>query len=168
MSILETFKIEILWWIGGPSVLGLYGLFYLFFNEHLWKISLFKRIGLVKVPNLNGTWKGKVISSFDDHKNKTSATIEIKQKWNQIEIFQDTKTSRSKSVIGSIITYELTGAILSYEYINEPKANAKDSMHVHRGTARLIYIKDKKQLEGEYYTGRDRQNFGVLKFRLKN
>jgi hypothetical protein len=35
-------------------------------------------------------------------------------------------------------------------------------MHAHRGTAVLKLSDDGKELSGEYYSGRDRQNYGTL------
>ena len=53
------------------------------------------------------------------------------------------------------------GPMLSYEYRNEPKPHAAATMHPHRGMTRLGLVSPGR-LEGEYYTGRDRQNYGTL------
>lgn len=57
--------------------------------------------------------------------------------------------------------------ILIYDYLNEPNSDAVETMHMHRGTARLV-LTGADQLEGDYYTGRDRSNIGVIKLRKKN
>jgi hypothetical protein len=54
--------------------------------------------------------------------------------------------------------------ILIYDYLNEPNSDAVDTMHMHRGTARLVLTETDK-LEGDYYTGRDRKNTGAMKLR---
>jgi len=56
------------------------------------------------------------------------------------------------------------GAVLIYHYLNEPKPNAMKTMHAHKGTA-VLRLKNDEFMEGEYYTGRDRQNYGGLTLR---
>jgi SMODS-associating 2TM, beta-strand rich effector domain len=53
--------------------------------------------------------------------------------------------------------------VVTYEYANEPAADAVGSLHAHRGTARLVLTPNGKVLEGDYYTGRDRKSHGVLR-----
>jgi len=152
------------WWVDAPSVVGLYGLLYTLFDKYLWRFRILRTVVIVKIPNLNGTWNGYVASSFDKHATKHNATIRIYQNWTRIIISLETNYSKSSSLIAAIVTENPSGTILCYEYVNEPKPNAKSTMHTHRGTARLILKSDGKVLEGEYYTGRDRQNFGILRF----
>ena len=54
--------------------------------------------------------------------------------------------------------------ILTYEYLNVPLPNAKKTMHIHRGNVRFSLETDGKVLEGEYYSGRGRQTFGISRF----
>lgn len=162
--ITEAIPFAIPWWIDGTSVLGFYGLFYTIFNRYLWKSRLLRIIGLVKVPNLNGTWNGDLSSSFDKQATKKNATIRISQTWTGISIHLETDSSKSHSLIAAIMTKSPIGAVLSYEYLNEPLPNAKDTMHCHRGTCRLTIQSDENILDGQYYSGRDRQNFGTLRF----
>jgi hypothetical protein len=152
------------WWFDAPSVMGFYGLFYNIFDRGLWKIPILRQIGLVKIPDLNGTWNGYVVSSFDAHATRHDASIEILQSWTRISITLRTENSKSHSLIATIITKNPGGMVLSYEYLNEPKANAKDTMHTHKGTAWLTLVNSGEIFEGEYYTGRDRQNYGSLHF----
>ena len=162
--ILALAQLIIPWWIDAPSVTGFYSLLYTFFDKYLWKLRILRTIGIVKVPDLNGAWNGYVASSFDEHAKRYKATIRISQTWTRIVIILETNHSKSRSLIAAIVTEDSSGMILSYEYLNEPKLNAKHTMHVHRGTARLTLKSEGKVLEGEYYTGRDRQNFGILRF----
>jgi len=162
--ILALTKLIIPWWIDAPSVIGFYSLLYTFFDKRLWKLRILRTIGIVKVPDLNGVWNGYVVSSFDKHAKEDKATIKISQTWTRIIIVLETNHSKSISLIAGIVTEDSSGMILIYEYLNEPKPNAKHTMHVHRGTARATLKSEGKVLEGEYYTGRDRQNFGILRF----
>lgn len=161
----EFLKITIPWWIDAPSVLGFYTIFYNIFNKHAWRSTILKRIGLVRVPNLNGTWSGYITSSFNEHAKKKDATIEIHQNWVSIRINMRTQNSKSHSLIAGILTENKNAIVISYEYLNEPMPNAKATMHAHRGTVRLTIKPDNQTFEGEYYTGRDRQNFGILSFK---
>lgn len=77
----------------------------------------------------------------------------------------ETDTSRSKSIIASISVKDPLSTLLIYEYQNEPIPGAIATMHIHKGTARLLIQEGGKVLVGEYYTGRDRQSYGVLNFR---
>lgn len=162
--ILGAMQFTLPWWIDAPSVIGFYGLLYAIFNKYLWRWRILRTMGVVRIPDLNGTWNGYVASSFDEHATKHDATFKIFQNWTRISIILETNYSKSSSLIAAIITEDPNGTVLSYEYLNEPMPNAKHTMHTHRGTARLTMQPNGKVLEGEYYTGRDRQNFGVLGF----
>lgn len=154
------------WWFDAPSVIGFYGIFYNIFDKYLWKIDVFKKIRLVKIPCLQGTWEGYITSSFDSHKIKHDGTIKINQTYSRISIILESKESKSHSITASILTKNQDMLLISYEYLNEPTPNSKKSMHIHRGTARLQLSSDNQELNGEYYSGRDRKNIGSLKFNL--
>lgn len=76
-----------------------------------------------------------------------------------------TDQSSSCSETASIVIDAPEGDYLSYQYVNEPKSNAVRTMSIHRGTVRLLFDERKNSLGGEYYSGRDRQNFGSLNFK---
>ncbi len=54
------------------------------------------------------------------------------------------------------------GIVLSYEYRNEPLPRAVETMHAHRGTCSLELSSDGETLNGDYYSGRDRREFGSI------
>lgn len=153
------------WWFDAPAAFGFYELFYNIFNRWGWRWSIFRKIGLVRIPDLKGEWKGHLTSSFDKHGTEYEATIEIYQNWREISITLETPHSKSRSIIAAITINNPSEVILGYEYLNEPKANAIDGMHAHRGTVHLTLAKTKNRvfLNGDYYSGRDRQNYGDLK-----
>lgn len=150
------------WWIDAPSVLGFYGLFYVLFDKHVWQLSLLQRIRLIRVPNLNGDWKGFIASSFDTHSTKHDARVNIRQSWTRIQITLETQNSRSNSLTASVITEDQKAIAISFEYVNEPKYDSEAGMQPHKGTSQLVLKPESATLEGQYYTGRGRQNFGVL------
>ena len=165
-KILSNHQIALPWWVESPSVLFFYGLLFVIFDKWLWQY--FKKINFVKTPNLNGEWSGSLKSSFDNHSLGVKATLRIFQTWTRIKILLTTDQSSSHSETASIVIDVPEGEYLSFQYINEPKPNAVKTMSIHRGTVRLLFDEKKNSLEGEYYSGRDRQNFGSLYFERKS
>jgi hypothetical protein len=147
-------------WLDAPATAGLYGLYYELFRRRLWRLQLFRKWGVVKVPDLSGRWDGQVATSFDERTGKHPVHAEIQQDWTHVSVKVKSAYSRSHSVVGSILTDEET--VLDYEYINEPLPGAPPTMHVHRGTASFHLSADGRTLSGDYYSGRDRQNFGAI------
>ena len=148
------------WWIDAPSIMGFYGLLYTLFDRIFWKSSLVRKTGLVKTPNLKGNWEGTLVSSYDDFKERHRVEVHIEQTWTKIVIIFRTSNSTSQSVMAGFITQIPSEIMLTYEYRNEPRTLAKETMHAHDGTAWLIWKNEK--LEGSYYTGRDRKNHGEI------
>jgi hypothetical protein len=151
------------WWIESPSVLTFYGILCLVFDRWLWKIA--KRLKLIKTPDINGEWKGILKTSFNALADEKGATLRIFQTWTRIRIVQETDQSISYSESASIVTETPEGPYISYQYLNEPKPGATNTMNIHRGTCRLIFIYEENKLKGDYYSGRDRQNFGSVSFK---
>lgn len=160
--LLEMLGASVPWWLDAPAAIGFYGIYYKLFDGVFWK--WFAKIGMIGTPNLNGTWNGHVLSSYDGHSTQKHATIEISQTWTKMCVVFKNGTSRSKSITSSIITTNVEGYVLRYEYQNEPKYNSESTMQIHQGFTRLTLSRDRKNLEGEYYTGRGRLNYGTMDF----
>lgn len=150
-------------WLDVPSTIGFYGLFYSVVSRWAWKWKWLRRIGAIKTPIVAGTWKGGIRSSFDDYANGHEIEICIYQDWTEMLVTLKSASSQSHSLIGSIIVNH--NVVVGYEYQNEPRQQAVDTMHMHRGTARLVLSPDCDCLEGHYYSGRDRQNCGEISLR---
>ncbi len=165
-KILGYYQLSLPWWIETPSVLFFYGLLFVIFDKWLWQYL--KKVNFVKTPNLIGEWSGTLKSSFDNHLSEVKATLKIFQTWTRIKILLTTDQSSSHSESASIVIDAQEGKYLSYQYINDPKSNAVETMSIHRGTVRLVFDEKKNTLEGEYYSGRGRQNFGSLYFVRNN
>jgi hypothetical protein len=151
-------------WLDVPAVWGFYSLFRRAFDRCLWALRPLRRIGLVTVPNLAGRWQGQGLSSYKGGGKEAQAfdvEVTIDQTWTKCRIHLTTATSQSNSLIGSILVEDRDRPSLNYEYRNEPRAHAGETMHAHLGVARLDVI-DETHLEGEYYTGRDRREYGTL------
>ena len=127
---------------------------------------MFRGLGVVKVPDLEGEWHGHVTSSFDAAADQHPVTVRIRQNWTHMAIHLVADGSRSRSVVASIYvgTDETT---LSYQYQNEPNVWATPTMHAHNGTASLRLAENESVLDGEYYSGRDRRNHGSIILRRR-
>jgi hypothetical protein len=149
------------WWLDAPSTMGFYGIYFKLFDQYFWRGSVFRNIGLLKVPVLAGTWHGHVISSFDDHKKPQKVKVQVKQTWTQIVVLLSSEVSASHSLTAAVQVRAPEGTVLSYQYENQPRPEAVKSMETHVGSARLMF-RDGRCLEGYYYSGRGRQEHGAL------
>src|SRR5713226_1366748 len=66
-KLLAVMHLSLPWWLDAPSTLGFYGALYALFDRKLWRNRLARKLGLVRVPNLTGRWRGYLLSSFDGH-----------------------------------------------------------------------------------------------------
>lgn len=157
-SLLERISFELPAWVDGPSTMALYGLLYVAFRRHLWKLSIFRLVGFVKVPAIYGQWGGYTRSSFDGGQH--SVEVRITQDWTHMLVLLKGTHSKSRSVVASLLICDTP--TLAYEFENEPFPSARETMHSHRGYARLELSSDERTLKGDYYSGRDRQTIGLL------
>ncbi len=162
--LLSKINTQWLWLIDVPSVMGVFGGLCTFFDKKLWRWQFLRKLTIVRVPDLNGLWvaEGKSIT----HSTDFAGTVKIRQTWTHISITMETELSRSYSITASLLIDQPDEVTLSYEYRNEPKPNALPTMHAHRGTA-VLRLKGEGLLEGEYYSGRDRRNYGTLLLKRK-
>jgi len=149
------------WWVGAPSSMGFYGALYTLFDKHVWRNRFIRKLGLVRVPNLTGRWRGYLTSSFDAHVKQREVKIQIFQTWTQISIILSTATSLSRSCVGAIQVADPDYITLIYQYENQPQASALKMMHMHYGTA-MLRISNGSFLIGDYYAGPDRGTFGRI------
>jgi len=163
--VIEWSGLRLPWWVDAPSVMGIFGALYKLFDKSLWRMVVWRKIAMVKVPDLNGRWDIEGYTSFDSNLSFKGKII-IRQTWTAISVFMETAYSRSYSLSASLLVEQPEGCTLSYEYRNEPKPNAPLTMHAHRGTC-VLRMKNDNLLEGEYYSGRDRQNYGSLILRRR-
>src|ERR1700682_2257136 len=159
--ILALMHLSLPWWLDAPSTLGFYGALYALFDRNLWRNRFVRKLGLVRVPNLAGRWRGYLITSFDGHVKHHDLMINIFQSWTQIAVFLTTKTSISRSCTAVIKVDDPAGLSLPYQSQNQPLANAMRTMHMHYGTA-MLRLSDDDTLTGDYYAGRDRRTFGRI------
>ena len=160
-KLLQVTHLTVPWWVDAPSLMAFYGALYALFDRYLWKNEFVCKLGLVKIPNLAGCWRGYLISSFDGHSKRHNLVINIFQTWTQLAVFLATTTSISRSCAAVIQVGDPEGVALIYQYQNQPLADATRTMHMHFGTA-MLSVSNGGCLVGDYYSGRDRRTFGRI------
>lgn len=153
------------WWLSLPSFGGFYGVLYRLFDHYLWRSAALRKLGLVRVPDLNGEWTGEIRSSYVSDGEAFPVGVVIRQRWSKLAVRLDASYSSSGSVMARLRTGDVIHPTLDYMYVNEPVAGAWETMHAHRGTA-MLEFKD-GVLEGDYYTGRDRREIGTMRLQRK-
>ncbi|HNE06276.1 MAG TPA: hypothetical protein PKI33_10445 [Anaerolineales bacterium] len=160
---ISALQIQIPWYVESPSILGFFGAIYWLYDKYLWKTKWVQMIDWIKTPNISGKWDVEIRTSHDSFTEKTSGKAIIRQSAFRISIALETKSSISSSIHAALMrTEKVSEYELTYNYINHPKADSIETMSIHMGTTRVSLSDDGKQMDGEYYTGRDRQNFGRI------
>lgn len=151
------------------------------FNRYGWKTSIVRKILNSQIPDLSGRWDGYIKTSYDGHipdealheshdpeedMQCVAATLHIKQTWRTINVHLSTANSESDSSGATILTKEGRWPSLTYQYENDPNIDTEDSLRSHDGTADLSYITEggEEILDGFYYTGPGRENYGEMYF----
>jgi hypothetical protein len=166
-DLMSRYQISFPWWASPPvDTMAFYGVCYWLFDRYVWKWPPLRWLGVVKLPNLAGQWRGTVTPVPSSGVSaglglEREIRMSISQTWATLLISASTDLSNSVSDSGSITMGERIE--MTYQYINEPAAGAPATMHTHRGTVLLRTDRLGRALEGEYYSGRDRQNLGTLR-----
>ncbi|MGR9148191.1 Cap15 family cyclic dinucleotide receptor domain-containing protein [Rhizobium leguminosarum] len=151
-----------------PSVLSLVGAGVVFsvlawlLNRHAWRWRFIQ--SLLQIPDLSGDWTcvGRTIETNTNPAYAWDGKITIVQSWDKIRIRLKTDTSASNSKSAALIKDEADGWRLFYSYGNEPKID-HTALHTHKGFAEILFGKDLKSGEGEYFNGHGRYTFGTMK-----
>lgn len=131
-----------------------------FFIKVLWKCRIFKG-WLVPFPNLNGTWKGYIHSTWVDPKtnqrpNPIPAIVTIHQSFSYISCATRTAEMSSISIVSDFyLDKENQIKKLYYSYDSNPLLTVRERSPQHSGTMAFNIIEiPKLKLSGEYWTGR--------------
>ena len=158
---LAAVHLSVPWWADAPSSMAFYGALYALFDKYFWRSRLLYKLGLVRIRNFAGRWRGYLMTSFDGHAKRHDLMIHIFQSWTQISVYLTTATSMSRSCAAMIQVDDPEGVALIYQYQNQPLAYAMKTMHMHYGTA-MLRVSNCGCLAGDYYAGRDRRTFGRI------
>jgi hypothetical protein len=130
------------------------------FIKYLWRLRIF-RGWLVPFPNLNGSYKGFIQTTWEDEltkerPNPVPATLTISQSLLRISCVMRTSEMTSYSFIGDfILDPDEQVNKLAYSYSSEPKQVVIERSPCHLGTT-VFEIEEtpKIRLVGQYWTGR--------------
>lgn len=136
---------------------ALYGLFVSF----LWKLPIFKG-WLVPFPNLNGTWKGEIRTTWTDPETgerpgPIPAILTIKQSFLHISCVMRTAEMTSRSLTsGFVLDKENQLERLVYTYDSNPIETVRERSPQHCGTMDFEIVRENKEIKltGGYWTGR--------------
>ena len=147
---------------------GLFTAMFWAFDNYMWKWRVVRSLTLVKVPVLEGDWRGEFKSSYrgqdgtQEPKIRKVKLLCVKQTWTKIAIRLETNESSSDSYAASFVLCDGQKTKLVYTYQNNPRYDNVDSMQIHRGTAELT-VESECRLAGLYFTGRGREgNYGTI------
>ncbi|MUV85518.1 hypothetical protein GJ631_02705 [Natronomonas sp. CBA1123] len=146
-----------------------------------WKTPVARSTGASRAPDFSGDWKGYIKTSYEGHideealhesndteaeMQRVAAKLHIDQTWRKISVHLSTENSESDSTGATVLTKEGRWPSLTYQYGNEPDVDSESSMRAHDGTADLSLKRNGEQdvLEGFYYTGPGRENYGEMYF----
>jgi len=151
-------------------VVGIVGILLLLFDKWLWKLPVIHSL-FVPFPDVSGTWKGQIVSSWKDAKTgeqrePIDAFLVIYQTYSSINIRMITKESKSDLLSGNIIQNQSGSDKIAGIYNNFPNLLIRDKSPIHYGGLLLeINNGEKTILEGEYWTDRDTK--GTLRFDIR-
>lgn len=129
------------------------------FDAWIWRLSWLRP--LVRRPNLNGTWRGSLVSMrADDSGNEVvhpalPVFIVIKQSYLDIDISLLSGESRSDSIAAVMQRGRDGDATIYYHYANTSGLAIRDRSRPHAGGARVdVSALRPAGLTGEYWTDR--------------
>lgn len=149
-----------------PTVLTIDFVIIFIFSQWLWKIPFLKP-WLVKIPNLNGTWKGVIKSNWinpETHQkpDPIPVILTINQTLFDISCVMRTAEMTSYSFVsGFEINGEMQIKRLIYSYNSKPNMDVRYRSPEHFGTMLFDIIENSSQkLKGEYWT--ERNTTGII------
>jgi hypothetical protein len=167
LLILDGVSVSVSWFKPFSTVTGLIVLLLTVFDRWAWRSS-FLHPWFVSTPNIQGTWKGYITSSWKDPNTREriqpiEAYLVILQTLSSIQIRLITRESCSDLIVGNIFQ-EISGIYsVAGIYRNIPNILNRNINPIHQGSILLhVQSDDHIILDGEYWT--DRSTKGVLRF----
>ncbi len=149
----------------GPTAIVM--AFLTIYDKWLWKAPILNLINTI--PDLNGTYEGKVEYHYNGANGTKSCQLEIKQTCSIIKVKSIFKKdgendTQSVSTEAFIKTDEAGDQQLYFYYHNPGSYKNGDTLDPHDGMNVLEILKDKKtiKLKGYYFTNRNPQTKGCM------
>lgn len=146
------------------AVVSALAVFLLVFDKWVWAWPLVRLVA--KRPDLRGTWKAELRSSWRDPDTKAPekpilAYVVVRQTASSVHVRLMTQDSRSISVAASLLP-EADGAyVLSSIYRNEPRLSKRRESPIHHGGLVLrLSGAPAQRMSGHYWT--DRKSDGEI------
>ncbi len=144
-----------------PKVVSIDLVIFGLFVSFLWQLPIFRN-WLVPFPNLNGTWKGEIQTTWTDPETgerpgPIPAILTIKQSFLHISCVMRTAEMTSRSLTsGFVLDKENQLERLVYTYDSNPIETVRERSPQHCGTMDFEIIREDKEikLKGGYWTGR--------------
>lgn len=146
----------------------IFRLIYYLFNNYIWRFKLVAK--LLEVPNINGCYKGELISMYKDpHSGKVVDPIKMELKVTQtyeeilfISIFPNSP-SESRSEMGALMSFDRDIAEFIFAYDNKSEETNIENHH-HEGMNRLKFNIVHGEVSGNYFNNRGKNpNKGTMK-----
>lgn len=155
-------------YIIAPSGLLIFALVFFLFDKYIWKWNWLYKLGIMKIPNLNGKW----VCIIDSSKDKVSRTIVtslvIHQTFSKIKFRLQTEKSISVSKMADITMLDPNYFEVRYEYSAEYTASIDAEAIRHYGVTNLHLTFETDGnfstiINGYYYTEQKRDSHGYFK-----
>ncbi len=155
--------------LAAPSGLAVFFLFFLIFDQFIWKWKLLYKLNIIKIPDLNGDWQGTILSSTGNKEIKID--VKIHQTYTKLTVRLEAPSSLSFSKMAIFDMADPTCFNLRYEYKAEYKPS-KTETKIHYGVTNLLL----KNYDGEvtridearYYTELGRDTHGQIVLQKSN
>ncbi|MET8527165.1 hypothetical protein [Micromonospora sp. NPDC005172] len=153
------------WLFSAPAVAACFGLLYRAMDTVAWRWPLLHRLGVVRVPVLQGMYDGELVSLHEQTTLRVRVCID--QTWTRIAIRLDVlapTSSTSRSATAGVFTDGHSRSRLTYTYRNQVRPGVADpAMKDHDGTTDVVIDARSGELTGRYFTQRGTQ--GTLALR---
>jgi SMODS-associating 2TM, beta-strand rich effector domain len=154
-----------------PTVISVMAFFLLLWERWLWSWWIF-RPWLTTRPDLRGTWKGRLVSSWVDptthqSRGEVEAYLVVRQTFLTIDARLYTEESGSISLSASVVDDVPGLHTVAVVYRNTPRALLREQSQMGYG-GMLLYVRGAPihQLDGEYWT--DRKTKGEITLRARS
>lgn len=166
IPLLKNYHLE--YFIRIPSNATIIGGLLVLYDQFLWKFPIFKL--LVRVPDMNGRYKGKIHYKLKNESRSKDCIIEIHQTASKIHVrsffnSEDDQKTESQSFIETIEKGS-DGKYSIYLFYSNGGSKKDGILDTHEGANMLKYLPQTKdnpsKLIGYYFTNRQKQTRGEI------